>query len=152
MDDSEIYASVRRDLMRYATALTGPDAADDVMSAVVARTLARPGGLSGLREPKHYLMKSVLNEVRSRHRNRTRRSDVSFKPHGVVDGIPDSSTASIVDAVIASLPPRQRAAAFLVFHEEYTPSEAAAVMGCRPATVRRYLHLARTRLREALDG
>ncbi|KAA3637057.1 MAG: RNA polymerase sigma factor [Armatimonadetes bacterium] len=152
MDDSEIYASVRRDLMRYATALTGPDAADDVVSVVVTRSLARSGGLAGLREPKHYLMKSVLNEVRSRHRSQARRSEAPAATYGAVDDIPDSSTASIVDAVIASLPPRQRAAAFLVFHEEYTPSEAAAVMGCRPATVRRYLHLARTRLREALDG
>ncbi|MEZ5176620.1 MAG: sigma-70 family RNA polymerase sigma factor [Acidimicrobiia bacterium] len=152
MDESEIYLSVRRDLMRYATALTGPDAADDIVSAVVTRTLARSGGLSGLREPKHYLMKSVLNEVRSRHRKQARRSEMPVRTEDAVDGIPDSSTASLVDHVIASFPPRQRAAAYLVFHEEYTPSEAAAVMGCRPATVRRYLHLARTRLREALDA
>ncbi len=65
MDESEIYMSVRRDLMRYATALTGPDTADDVVSAVVTRALTRSGGLSGLREPKQYLMRSVLNELRS---------------------------------------------------------------------------------------
>ncbi len=48
MDESEIYVSVRRDLMRYATALTGPDAADDIVSTVVTRVLARSGGLAGL--------------------------------------------------------------------------------------------------------
>jgi RNA polymerase sigma factor (sigma-70 family) len=148
MSESDIYMSVRKDLMRYATALVGPNAADDVVSSVVVRAVARPGGLGGLREPKQYLMKSVLNETRSRHRRTARRP--------VVHADAPTSVASTGDDrvfdVIASLPDRQRAAAFLVFYEEYTPTEAANLMGCRPATVRRYLHLARTKLREALDG
>lgn len=65
----------------------------------------------------------------------------------------DPSHQSVDDVieVIEALPAQQRAAAFLVFYEEYTPSEAAALMGCRPATVRRYVHLARAKLRESLD-
>lgn len=134
--------------MRYATALTGPDSADDVVSAVVARALARRGGLSGLRDPKQYLMTSVLNEVRSRYRHRLRQPVVCAEV-GVATA---PMEADGVVEVIAALPPRQRAAAFLVFYEEYTPSEAADLMGCRPATVRRYLHLARSKLQEALNG
>ncbi|HZJ47719.1 MAG TPA: RNA polymerase sigma factor [Acidimicrobiia bacterium] len=148
MSESDIYMSVRKDLMRYATALVGTDTADDVVSLVVIRALARPGGLTGLRDAKQYLMKSVLNEARSRHRRHTRQPVV----HTDVSTTPASSNGDHVVDVIASLPARQRAAAYLVFYEEYTPSEAAAVMGCRPGTVRRYLHLARTKLREALDG
>ncbi len=148
MSESDIYMSVREDLMRYATALDGPDTADDVVSTVVTRVLARPGGLGGLREPKQYLMKSVLNEVRSRHRQLGRRPVV----HADV-GVAAAPLAEdhVVD-VVEDLPARQRAAAFLVFYEGYTPTEAAGLMGCRPGTVRRYLHLARTKLREALDG
>jgi len=148
MNDSDIYMSVRRDLMRYATALVGPDTADDVVSSVVTRALARPGGLGRLREPKQYLMKSILNEVRSRHRRRSRHPVVHVEPTA---GTAEVSDGRVVD-VIRSLPARQRAAAYLVFYEEYTPTEAADLMGCRPGTVRRYLHLARTKLREALDG
>jgi RNA polymerase sigma-70 factor (ECF subfamily) len=48
------------------------------------------------------------------------------------------------------LPPRQRAAAYLVFFLEYSPTEAAELMGTRPGTVRRYLHLARKKLEEAV--
>lgn len=50
-----------------------------------------------------------------------------------------------------ALPERQRAAVFLAYYEQYTPTEIATLMGCRPATVRRYLHLARRKLREVLD-
>lgn len=148
MSESDIYMSVREDLMRYATALDGPDTADDVVSTVVTRVLARSGGLGGLRDPKQYLMKSILNEVRSRHRQRVRRPVV----HADVGVTAVQPAEDDVIGVIEQLPARQRAAAFLVFHEGYTPTEAAGLMGCRPGTVRRYLHLARTKLREALDG
>lgn len=148
MSESEIYESVRLDLMRYATALVGQNTAEDVVSTVVLRVLCRPDGLDGLRDPEQYLMRSILNEVRTRHRQHVRRPVVHT-------GVPDSAVQPVDDHVIdviAQLPSRQRAAAFLVFYEEYTPSEAAKLMGCRPGTVRRYLHLARTKLREALDG
>ena len=147
MDDSEVYEAVRWDLMRYATALVGPGTAEDVVSAVVTRVLARPGGLAGLREPKAYLMRSVLNEVRSQYRVRSRQPATSAGP---VTANPEEPSVDAL-GVIEQLPPRQRAAAFLVFYEEHTPTEAAALMGCRPATARRYLHLARQKLREALD-
>ena len=72
MGEADIYAKVRDDLMRYTVALVGPSEAEDVMSAVVTRVLGRPGGLSGLRQPKPYLMRAVLNEVRARHRTARR--------------------------------------------------------------------------------
>lgn len=142
--------------MRYATALAGSDTADDVVSTVVTRILAKPGGLGALREPKPYLMRSILNEVRNRHRSMTRRATHSV---GVPEIVASHDTgphdrvgvSDVVDA-IERLPVRQRSAAYLVFYEEYTPKEAAQLMGCRPATVRRYLHLARTKLKEDLDG
>jgi RNA polymerase sigma-70 factor (ECF subfamily) len=133
--------------MRYATALVGSSAAEDVVSAVVTRVLARPRGLAGLRDAKPYLMRSVLNEVRSQHRIRSRQPAVAVGPATTNPG--DSSVDVL--GVIDQLPTRQRAAAFLVFYEEYTPTEAAKLMGCRPATVRRYIHLAREKLKEALD-
>jgi RNA polymerase sigma-70 factor, ECF subfamily len=152
MGDADVYEEVRCDLMRYAVALTGPSDAEDVVSSVVTRVLARPGGLSGLREPRPYLMRAVLNEVRARYRanqrgGRSGSSTPAMAGDGHADGVED-----LVAAVIASLPPRQRAAAFLVFYEEHTPAEAAEVMDCRPGTVRRYLHMARKTLAEALDG
>jgi DNA-directed RNA polymerase specialized sigma24 family protein len=46
---------------------------------------------------------------------------------------------------------QQRAAIFLVYFEDMAPSDAADVLGVRPATLRRYLLLARRKLRGWLD-
>jgi len=147
VNDEAIYRSLAADLTRYATALAGPDEAADIVATVVTRTLARRGGLAGLREPRPYLMRAVLNEVRSRHRTRTRRPLVTLAEGGdpAVWEEPD-----LVLELVEDLPPRQRAAAFLVYWQGCTPTEAADLMGCRPGTVRRYLHLARRKLEEAL--
>ena len=56
----------------------------------------------------------------------------------------------MLDAV-AALPPKQRAATYLVYWMGCTSAQAADLMHSRPATVRRYLHLARGHLREVLD-
>ena len=147
MRDEEIYVEVRMDLMRYATALVGVEEAGDLVSSVVTRVLERKGGLAALDEPKPYLMKAVLNEARMRHRSSVRqRRAVSTLSHG--DQV-ELGHDHIIDAVMA-LPPRQRAAVFLAYYEQYTPTEIANLMGCRPGTVRRYLHLARNKLKEVI--
>lgn len=147
--EAKIYQDVRYELTRFATALVGPDDAQDLVASVVANALERPGGLAGLTDPLPYLMKSILNSARSRAR---RRRIVKMVP---LDSAVEPSEVDMVDdtlELIRTLPPRQRAATFLVYWEQHTPSEAAGLMGCRPATVRRYLHLARKKLEEALDG
>lgn len=146
MDDAEVYQEVRFELIRLATALVGSSDAEDVVSAVIARSLERKGGLAGLVEPRPYLIKATINEARSRfRRRRTTAAIPSSRDEPVID-----HRDEIVD-VITSLPPRQRAAIFLVYWEGHTAVSASELMGCRPATVRRYLHLARQKLEEMLD-
>lgn len=94
-------------------------------------------------------MKSVLNAARSRYRRMKTVTMVPLeKAHepGHMDRVDEALD------LIRRLPPQQRAATFLVYWERHTPTEAAVLMGCRPATVRRYLHLARRKLKETLDG
>jgi len=145
--DADVYAALRGDLMRYATALVGVSDAADVVSAVVTRTLESKGGLTDLRDPKPYLMRSILNEARMRHRSNSRKRRAVMSLSGE-DAPPQHD--HVLD-VVMELPERQRAAVFLVYYEQYTPTEIADLMGCRPATVRRYLHLARRKLKEVLD-
>lgn len=147
LDDAKVYQELRFELTRLATALVGPTEAEDVVSTVVARALGRTGGLSGLREPKPYLAKGVVNEARSRLRSRRRWALAPLDDQ--VDPRPEPE--HLVELVM-QLPVRQRAATFLVYWEGHSPTEAAALMGARPGTVRRYLHLARKKLEEALDG
>ncbi|MGD2100752.1 MAG: RNA polymerase sigma factor [Acidimicrobiia bacterium] len=151
MTDREVYERVSHDLTRFATAMVGRDDAADVVSTVVTKALGRRGGLAGLRDPRTYLMTAVHNEASGLKRQRARRNTIPVANPVVESSIGDDSDTMSITALVETLPARQRAAAFLVFYEEHTPTEAAEIMGCRPGTVRRYLHLARERLRETMD-
>jgi RNA polymerase sigma factor (sigma-70 family) len=146
MDDAKVYQEVQHELMRLATALVGPSDAEDVVSTVVARVLERSGGLSGLDDPRPYLVKAVINEARSRYRT-ARRWDIQELSE---DDLPTVDYRDYLVDVVKQLPPRQRAATFLVYWEGHTATKAAELMGCRPATLRRYLHLAHKKLRESI--
>ena len=148
MDDAKVYQELRFELTRLATALVGPSEAEDVVSAVVARVLEKPGGLTGLNDPRPYLVKSVINEARSRLRTRKR---WRIRQLDVESDVPSVDYRDELVDVVSQLPIQQRAATFLVYWEGHTPTSAAELMACRPATVRRYLHLARKKLKEALD-
>ena len=145
VNDDSVYRKHRDDLLQYAAALVGPHRAEDVLSAVVLRVLAR-GGFERLSEPRPYLFRSVLNEARNTVR-RDRSVPLEVDPVANASLAPD---ADVLDAVLA-LPPRQRAAVYLVYWVGLTPTEASVELGARPATIRRYLVIARRKLRRFLD-
>ena len=131
--------------MRYAASLIGPDAAEDVVSTVVLRTLARRS-LCDLDDARAYLFRAVLNQARSTAGRR--------KPSRLVGEAaqpPPSDPRPEVFAAVMGLPLRQRAATYLVYWADLSVGEAARLMGARPGTVKRYLHLARRTLKGVLD-
>jgi len=143
--DAAIWQRHSRELVRYATVLVGPDQAEDVVSAVVERALRRKGGLVGLANPQPYLFRAVLNQSRN-HLRRDRR-DPPWA-NGTVT-VPDVRPEVL--GAVARLPERQRAAVYLTYWRDLPVQEVAGLMGCRPGTVKRYLHLARHRLRGVLQ-
>jgi len=142
-----IYNTLSGELVRYASALVGPDDGPDLLSAVITRVLAKRH-LSDLDDPRLYLFRAVSNEAKSHKRRYARRQVVQLTPQEVTPGYEIDTT---LEAVMG-LPTQQRSATYLVYWLGFTPTEAASAMGCRPGTVRRYLHLARTRLEEVLDA
>lgn len=146
--DAKAYQELRFELTRLATALVGPAEAEDVVADVVTRVLERRGGLAGLKDPRPYMVRAIINEARSRFRARKRIANL------VIPSVADAPQADYRDQlveVVSKLSPRQRAATFLVYWEGHTSVSAAELMGCRPATVRRYLHLAHRKLKEMID-
>ncbi len=142
--DEEIYLKYRDELMRYATVLIGSDGAPDVVSTVVTKLLCSGKSMADLSEPRPYLMRAVLNEsLRYREKYWRRAPHIDYEVAAV------ESRPEVLQAVLA-LPPRQRAAIYLAYWADLSGREVAALMGCRPATVRRYLHLAKRTLQEAL--
>lgn len=146
INDRDIYEAVAPGLMRFATALVGPSDAADVVSSVVVRVLGKRS-LASLEKPEAYLMQAVMNEVRQLHRGRTRQQAavVRVGPGPNARDTADLARTDLTDAVM-SLPPQQRAAAYLVYWCDFTAAEAAEMMGWSDGTVRRYLHLVRSKL------
>lgn len=145
--DEVIYNTLRGELVRYASALVGPDGGPDLLSVVITRVLAKRR-LSDLDDPRLYLLRAIGNEAKTHKRRYARRQLVQLV---IPDTMPAVDLDTALDTVM-DLPVQQRAATYLVYWLEFTPSEAATVMGCRPGTVRRYLHLARHRLKEVPDA
>lgn len=139
--------ALRDDLVGYATALVGPDAAGDVVSTVVARALSR-GSLTDLIEPRPYLFRAVLNEATS-----TRRRSQRQIPGTATEAMHDEPNMhpEVMTAVLG-LPVQQRAATYLVYWVGHTTAETAELMGVGEGTVKRYLSLARTTLKGVLHA
>lgn len=144
--DAEIYAKNCDDLLRYAAVLVGLDEAPDVVSTVVMRVLSK-GSLTGLRDARPYLFRAVLNEARSVLRRRQPTWPLTSRE---TTEEPPELRPEVAQAVLA-LPTQQRAATYLIYWQDLTVAEAARLMGTSPGTVKRYVHLARKRLRGALD-
>jgi RNA polymerase sigma-70 factor (ECF subfamily) len=64
--------------------------------------------------------------------------------------VPVDPQPEVLEAVLA-LPLGQRAATFLVYWADLSVAGTAELMGVRPGTVKRYLHLARAKLEGVLD-
>jgi DNA-directed RNA polymerase specialized sigma24 family protein len=145
MDEAEIWLACKDDLVRYAAVLLGPRDAEDVVSTVVVRVL---GGrrLGDLEDARRYLFKSVLNECRTR----AVRQREGFGLVDLPEPPPADPQPEVFEAVM-SLPVAQRAATFLVYWADLSIGETARLMGTRPGTVKRYLHLARGKLKGVLD-
>lgn len=145
--ERDLWKTSSRDLVQYAAALVGPDEAEDVVSTVFLRIMERQG-LEALRDPRPYLFRSVLNECRTRARKQKRQVSLSVINPQLIAPEP---LHEVVEAVMR-LPLRQRAVTFLVYWMGFTIDESAVLMGLRPGTVKRYLHLARRSLMRQLGS
>lgn len=145
VDDADIWLKCKDDLARYAAVLIGPGDAEDVVSTVFLRVLDRRR-LNELEDARRYLFRAVLNECKTRGS----RSRVALEPVDLPAPQPPDPQPEILEAVL-SLPLGQRSATFFVYWSDMSVAEAAEMMGVRPGTVKRYLHLARNKLKGVLD-
>ena len=133
-------------LLRYATAVTcDPHLAEDVVQDVLVRAQARWGRIGHVEQPEAYMRRMVLNEFLSWRRRVSGRA--TPMGHELLDAatpiVEDPATLLVVrDAVvamIAALPPRQRAVIALRFYEGSSDAEIAQLLGCSEATVRSHM-------------
>ncbi len=143
VNDEVVWRKHSDELVRYASVLVGPSNAEDLLSAVVTRVLVAKGSLSALDDPRPYLFRAVTNEAKN-HRRAAKELPSTRDDTSSPEPRPE------VLAAVLALPPQQRAAVYLTYWKDLPVAESADLMGCRPGTVRRYLVLARHRLKEVL--
>jgi RNA polymerase sigma-70 factor (sigma-E family) len=102
-----------------------------------------------VREPVAYLRVAVVNGCRSwgRRRSLQRRPVAAARPG---DQALDGDALAVREALLV-LTPRQRAAVVLRYFEDLAEADIAAVLGCRPGTVKSMLSRSLVKLRGALD-
>jgi len=143
VDDAAIFSKYQQELVRFATVMVGPDEAEDVVSTVVVRVLRRRA-LTDLDDS------SVLPVPGGGQRVEVcvaASKAGRVAPGGSVlhlDVFPE-----VVDAV-DGLPPRQKAVVYLTYWRDLPVAETAQLLGCGIGAVKRYLYLARRRLKGAL--
>jgi RNA polymerase sigma-70 factor (sigma-E family) len=139
-----VYSADFERLVRLAYLLTGSRAiAEDLVQDSFLRLHDR---WDEVRAPSAYLRTVVVNACRGHHR-RARRESAAFADL-VRDGV-QPETPVLLDA-LARLPYRQRAALVLRFYEDRPEAEIAALLGCRPATVRSHVHRGLAALRKVI--
>lgn len=149
LSDAETYEKYADELVRFATALVGPNDAADVVADTFLRVLGSRGW-SEVEEQKPYLYRSVLNEVRMRHRSTIRRRAREHRAT-VPEAVHDPEVRPEVLAAVGALSPRQRAVVFFTYWEDLSVGDVADRLGISDGSVRRHLARARARLRRVLD-
>ena len=140
----DFYRAQYEPMLRLAYLLTGSrTAAEDIVQDSFLRVQPRYGALDA---PVAYLRKTVTNASYSWHRRRQR--EQAYQPAPLEDAVPEHD--EMWDA-LAQLAPRRRAALVLRYYLDLSEADIAAVLGCRPGTVKSLTHRGLADLKEVLE-
>jgi RNA polymerase sigma factor (sigma-70 family) len=148
-DPTEVYQRHADELVRYATALVGPDDAPDVMIDAVMQAFRSPGW-SQVNNQRAYLYRAVLHRAHSVRRSDARRHLREVRSASV----PVAEPAGLsVDAqrALSELSAQQRAVVYLTYWDDLTPAQIAGLLGVTEGSVRKQLARAREQLRRILQ-
>lgn len=158
MTFDEFVAARMGALVRYTAVITcDSHLAEDILQDVLVKAQARWSRIARTEAPEWYVRRMILNEFLSwRRRWAARQIPLSnAELDDTMSGVGDET--ALVDQrdallrVIASLPPKQRAAVALRFYEDLPDSEIAELLGCRAVTVRSHISRALSSMRMALS-
>ncbi|MCB1000122.1 MAG: sigma-70 family RNA polymerase sigma factor [Acidimicrobiales bacterium] len=149
MDVDELFVRCRADLVRFATALVGPDDALDLVSDVVTSTLAG-GRLDRIHDVRAYWFRSVANRSMSWHRSAQRRRRRDTRQ--ALDRTEGREEMSALEGreLLQQLSGQQRVMVYLTYWHDWDPATIAATLDVGEGTVRKQLARARARLREVM--
>lgn len=121
----------------------------DLAQEALARVLARWGRVSRMRSPGGYAYRVGVNLARDAMRRQTRERHLPVGDATRIDA--DDAQRVVVADAVAALPGRQRMAVSLRYLADLSVDQTAAVMRCRPGTVKALCHQATQTLRASPD-
>lgn len=129
--------------------------AEDVTQAVCMRLATVISSFDGRAAFTSWLYRITLNAVRDLQRSQQRRQRHTaaltlVAANGQKADQEEGLHVADIWRKVRELPEKQRDAVLLVYGEELSHAEAAAIMGCREATVSWHIHNARKTLRTLL--
>jgi len=144
--DEDFLRAVWPGLMRLGRLLTGSqEQGEDIAQEAVLGLLGQESVLA----PRAYLRRSMVN-LSNNHARRARRERVYLA--GTRELTVQESEIDEVWPVVVRLPARQRAVVVLRYYEDLSEAEIAAVLECRPGTVKSLAARALKRLRQELEA
>ncbi len=151
-DFEEFAASRWPGLVRLAYGLTGDRwLAEDLAQTTLARAYAAWWRVSRAADPDAYLHRILINSSNRRFRRRRVAEQQGDPPDTPVpDDTAQADDRAELLAALRELPPRQRAVIVLRYWADLSDTQAAAALGCSPATVRSQASRALARLRTSL--
>jgi RNA polymerase sigma-70 factor (sigma-E family) len=148
----DLYARNATGAIRLAYLLTGDRGlAEDLVQDAFVRLTGRllhvrnPGGFHA------YLRATVINLARAHHRRmRVERRFLERRTANATSTLPDVSEREALRQALLALPIRQRTALVLRFYEDLSEAETAALMRCRPGTVKSLVSRGKETLRSTI--
>lgn len=127
--------------------------AEDVAQDVVVKLAHIIQSFDGRSAFTTWLYPIVLNMLRDRHRKQARQKrNVEAHAEPSSEAIAPEQDAALASndlwRAVRSLPDKQRDAVLLVYAEDLNHAEAAAVLGCKEATISWHVHEAKKMLRK----
>lgn len=144
-DESEL-------LFRRLWLVTGNRAeAEELTQDAFVKVWERWDRVGGMGDPVGYLYRTAMNLFRQRYRRAMLaiRRSVGLTPSQ--DDFADADDRDTVRRVLATLPPRQRAALVLTEMLGFTPNEAASALGVKASTVRSLSQQGRQSFRRVME-
>lgn len=139
--------------------------AEDIVQSAFINAYERIGGFDEARPFGPWFLRSVVNGALKAGMKRGRTvslelsletslpqsaTPLAYEEVGLEERIESLETSAAINAAIAQLPPKQRAAIVLRYYLEMGDAEMSEELDCAPGTVRWRLHEARERLRRLL--
>ena len=147
--EAGLYQLHKVSLMRFASALVGPDDAADVVSDAML-SLLKSGKLVEAKNPEALLHRAVMAKAKSLQRSvfARRARERRFADRWIEE---QPSVRPDVVRAVTRLSSRQRACVYLTYWEDLSPTMVADHLGIGEGSVKRHLARARAKLREVID-